>query len=297
MVSAKIIADSITNDGVRIVTYELEYPRMIHAEFMTHRVFSRNAASSRAIPVKSVLELVNENPAEPVHWGKNESGMQARTSLEGFELETVKFLWKAAAKAAVTYASLMERFKAHKQVVNRILEPFQHIKVVMTTTEDANFFYLRNHSDADPTIKALAEAMLEARDHSIPNILNDGEWHVPYFNEGFWQPGMDVSLEEAIAVSASCCAQVSYRKLDKTIEKAQDIYQRLVGMKPVHASPFEHQATPMKVTRLFESAGSIGPDVWEVGVTHLDRNCCLWSGNLRGWIQNRQLIPNNVHYN
>lgn len=133
-ISAKVICDSISPDGIRITTMELEYPRIIHSELMTHRVFSRNSASSRAIPVSKVIELVESNPAMPVHWGKNQPGMQAKEELDPINKEAVRQLWLEAAKQAISIARVMNDLGAHKQVINRILEPFQHMKVVVTST-------------------------------------------------------------------------------------------------------------------------------------------------------------------
>ena len=125
MYQAKIICDSISPVGARITTFELVYPRFIHGEFMTHRVFSRNAASSRAIPVKTFLEQVLFNRADPLHWGANQAGMQASTELTGVKRFLAKKLWAASAVSAVCTAYLMAKVGLHKQVANRILEPFQ----------------------------------------------------------------------------------------------------------------------------------------------------------------------------
>lgn len=310
-ISAEIVADSVSPEGKRITTYALEYPRFIHSEFMTHRMFSRNAASSRAIPVAKVIELVENSPAMPIHWGKNQAGMQAKEELVGEEKEIVQNYWELASENSVVVAELMGENGAHKQIVNRILEPFQMIRVVCTATEYDNFFYLRYHADAQPEISELARVMWEARELSQPELLQPGEWHVPfvhterhggtgerlYFlpNEGgnvLWENS--ITLEEALKVSASCSAQVSYRKADTSLEKALDIYNKLVTMKPVHASPFEHCATPIDY-REYDSY-SDGED-WPAGITHKDRAGYPWSGNLKGWIQHRQLIPDNVCWN
>lgn len=317
-ISAKIIADSISPDGVRITTFELEYQRFIHAEFMTHRMFSRNAASSRAIPVKRSIELVLEDTARPTHWGKNQPGMSAREECNkafprlviGFDQHgnmvdrtieaTREEVWDEARDAAVRIARDFDDAGYHKQIVNRILEPYTHIKVVCTATDYDNFYWLRRHPDAQPEIQELAEQMWQAAEASTPRPLNPGAWHTPYYQDGYWEEaaawanpvdGKPIddhlnTLEDALAVSASCCAQVSYRRLDDSIEKAHEIYDRLVDTTPVHASPFEHQATPM------ETEGCCG---WSEGITHADRNGVKWSGNLRGWIQHRQLIPGNAH--
>ena len=301
-VSAKVIKDSISPDGVRIITLELEYPRIIHSELMTHRVFSRNSASSRAIPVSKVIELVESNPAMPVHWGKNQAGMQAKEELDDLNKESVRQLWLEAAKQAVSIAKVMADIGAHKQVVNRILEPFQHMKVVVTSTEWANWDWLRDHPDADPTIHALAKEMKRVRNESTPEELFYGEWHLPYVTSErskvyaernyFDEHGEPITLEQARMVSASCCAQTSYRKQDGSLEKAEDIFKKLVESEPCHASPVEHQATPVDLT-----CSPYEPEYWKMkGVTHMDRDFTLHSGNFRGWIQFRQLIPNNAKY-
>lgn len=317
-ISAKIIADSISPHGVRITTFELEYPRFIHSEFMTHRMFSRNAASSRAIPVERAISLVRENTAMPIHWGKNQPGMSAKEEcnalLSGdaeFDGYTREEWWNEARDMAILHAEEFARRGYHKQIVNRLLEPFMHIKVVLTATEYENFWWLRDHKDAQPEIADLARVMREEYNKSQPIELAHGEWHVPYYGEGHWPHGgigedhtnvdaAGYTLEQAIAISASCCAQVSYRKLDDSLEKAEGIYRRLVESERVHASPFEHQATPM-LEPYFRSDEQVllycEPDNGTLdskGITHFDRHGWAWSGNFRGWIQNRQLIPNNV---
>jgi thymidylate synthase ThyX len=294
-ISAKIIADSISFNGQRITTWELEYPRMIHSELMTHRLFSRNAASSRAIPIEQVLEQVRTNPAMPEEWGYNQSGMQAKSIMEGVKKTAAQWTWKQAANVAVGSAKTLQALGLHKQIVNRILEPFVHIKVVVTATDYNNWYYLRNHTDAQPEIRILAEQMFKASGESTPEILHEGEWHTPYVSHKcggkeritYCCGGEPVSLEDALKLSASLCAQVSYRKADESIEKALKIYDQLVTMKPVHASPFEHQATPMKCPKDFNRN-------WEKGVTHSDVSSNFWSGNFKGWIQHRQLIDGHV---
>jgi len=299
-ISATIIADSKSPDGVRLTTFELEYPRFIHAEFMTHRLFSRNAASSRAIPVSKMIDLVESNTAKPIHWGKNQPGMSAKEELSA---EEGTMIWLQAMKSAVEYANRYAFAGYHKQLVNRILEPFTMIKVVCTATEFDNFFWLRKDPDAQPEIHELARVMwaeytqgagseyqarslLAGADYKAVIELKANEWHVPYFKDGYWTPDMEESLEDALAISASCCAQVSYRKLDDSLEKARDIFKRLVESKPVHASPFEHQATPL-------TYGMAG-DTQVKGTTGFDNKGNAWSGNFRQWIQHRQLIEDHT---
>lgn len=304
-ISAEIVADSISENNKRITTFVLEFHRFILPEFNTHRLFSRNAASSRAIPVNKVIEHMYYDSAEPIHWGRNQAGMQAKEELEQPHKIRVQQLWAESKFNAIDVASNMAIEGAHKQIVNRILEPFQMIRVVCTATEYDNFFYLRYHADAQPEIAELARVMWEAREQSIPEELQPGEWHVPFVSTSrdaagkryYWNfisdtEKVEISLEDALKVSASCCAQVSYRKLDTSLEKALDIYNKLVTMKPVHASPTEHQATPME--------NIFGEDYVDVeirpqkGVTHNDIKGNGWSANFCGWIQYRQLIPDNV---
>lgn len=283
-IKAKIIAYSRTPNGQLIVTFELEYQRFIHGELMTHRLFSRNAASSRAIPVATIIDQVRTDPAMPIHWGANQAGMQAKDQLFGTKLENAQFIWREASEAAADFAEELTYQGLHKQVANRILEPFQWMKTVVTATCFENWFWLRDHADAQPEIRELARVMLELLDNTNPVDLTPDDWHMPYFGDGYWLLDCGIPLDDALAISSSCCAQVSFRKLDDTLEKAKTIYARLVESEPVHASPFEHQAKPMKRHADFRNKG----------ITHKDRQGNFWSGNFVGWIQHRQLIPNNV---
>lgn len=308
-ITAKVIKDSVNPWGKRITTFELEYPRLIHSEVMTHRVFSRNAASSRAIPISKVIEQVENNPAMPFKWGKNQSGMQAKEELSPDQQKAAEALWLASRDESVRYAKVMMQLGLHKQVVNRVLEPYQHIKVVMTTTEYENWKWLRLHADADPTIHELARVMEIARNESEPEQLLEGMWHLPYvwtIQEGpkqsyFGDDGIEISLEQAQKISCSSCAQVSYRKLDTSLEKAEDIYDKLVASEPVHASAFEHVAKVLVMKDLDDN------DWIDLGVTSVRTNTvdntedvsqymkAICSGNFTGgWIQYRQLIPNNA---
>lgn len=258
-IKVTIIKDSIAVNTKRITTFELEYPRFIHSEVMTHRVFSRNAASSRAIPIWKVIKQVITDPAMPIHWGKNKRGMQADSELSYVLKMLTKGAWILSSWFAVLFALLFKGIGLHKQVGNRILEPYQRIKVVLTSTEFDNFFKLRKHPDAQPEIYALACEMYAAMENSKPKLLKEGQYHLPYVDTYtnkdnplgycvYKETGdhLPLTLKEAIMVSASCCAQVSYRVLDNSLDKALLVFDRLYNAKPFHASPFEHQATPAK---------------------------------------------------
>lgn len=249
---AKVIEDSINVAGKRLVTMELRYPRFIHSEFMTHRVFSRNASSSRAIPVAKMIEQVRNNPAMPIHWGKNQPGMQAREELQQPEKSLVYDLWWDAASLAAMTAEKMNAHGAHKQVVNRILEPFQWITVVVSATEWDNFFELRDHEDAEPNIQHLARLMKAAQAASTPTLrqrnFDDKDtsknWHLPYVTED--ERFQHLFEPELLAkISTARCARVSYLKHDGSAPSIEDdlaLFERLVGSRPMHASPTEHQA-------------------------------------------------------
>lgn len=306
-IGAKVLADSSSN-GKRITSFELEYPRYIHSEVMTHRLFSRNAASSRAIPVKKKLSMIWNDPVIPIKWGKNKPGMQSSDVITGWKASVMKFAWKIASKLSCVSAWSLMKLGLHKQWAGRILEPFEKYKVVLTATEFENWFWLRDHEDAQPEIRELARVMKVAQEKSSPNELHAGEWHLPYIETTiditpkerhvkYFVQGEEVDLETARKVSASCCAQVSYRVLNSTVEKAVAIYDKLITSVPVHASPTEHQATPMEYPEVHNLiANTMKKTFGQEGTTHIGRNGKVWSGNLQGWIQFRQLIPNNAKF-
>ncbi len=302
-ISANIIADSINQLGDRITTYELTYPRFILAELNTHRSFSRNSSSSRAIPVEKTIKQILKDTAMPIHWGVNEKGMQASSECYNdigvFSRETY---WECACDSAIEFAAAYNRAGYHKQVVNRLLEPFVHMKTIVTATEYDNFFYLRNHPEAQPEINELANCMWNALKQSVPVYKTGGQYHLPYINvvhdshpgtgiksSKYYANGKEIDLPTALKVSASCCAQVSYRLLNDSIKVAEKIYEKLVDSRPMHASPFEHQARCMLRT----NKGLDDMD-FEEGVTHVDIKGQLWSGNFKGWVQYRQLISNHT---
>ena len=243
--SAKIIADSVGYYGgamSRLTTIQLRYPRLVHSEFNTHRVFSRNASSSRAIPVAKMIEQVRNDPAAPYVWTTNKPGMQGDVVTDPELIAKYDQMWIEAANQAADNAEVLMGEGLHKQVVNRILEPFQWISVIVTATEWANWFELRNHKDADPTIKRLAEVMLAAMEASTPKHLEAGEWHLPYVSK---EEKSALPIATLVKISAARCARVSYLTHDgefPDVDKDVALYERLVGSRPLHASPIEHQA-------------------------------------------------------
>lgn len=256
MTAARILADSISESGDRLTTFELTFPRYVLAEFNTHRVLARNSASSRAIPVAKRIAAVREQPFVPV-FGKNQPGMQAHEVLQDERAENI---WRSAARAAVVFAEQMEAIGVHKQVANRILEPFAMHTVIATGTAWENFFEQRSqhHTDmADPAISEMATMAEDCYRESKPIELFAGEWFTPLFGE-FGGVCEDYGEAAALAVAHGCteediakrvstarCARVSYLTHDgvRDMHKDLELYEETLANFG-HWSPLEHVATP-----------------------------------------------------
>lgn len=302
MIKVKVIADSVNEfNGKRLTTFEIEYPRIILSEFNTHRMLSKNSSSSRAIPENAMLDHLSANYFSPSVWAENRAGMTAGVQLSNEDSEKATQVWKNALDEVIVAVKMLYELKVHKQWANRLLEPFQIMKTVVSGTDWKNMFYLRNHPDAQPEFKALVEVMMFEMAKSIPIQLDVGDWHVPYYNDGVARKGID-NIEEAIKISVSCCAQTSYRKSDDSLEKAEMLFERLnVGSDedPCHASPLEHQGTPITMTTHFLLNGGVtvqNTSHWQEGVTSFHKELGWMSGNLAGWVQYRQLINNHTKW-
>lgn len=270
--TAKIIEHSVNPVGVSLVTWQLKYWRAIHGELMTHRVFSRNASSSRAIPVKKVLSQVWNDPAGPIHWGANQAGMQAKQELTGMRLWLAQKLFYAAGKVMCMFAYGMTKVGLHKQVANRILEPWQYIHVIATATELENFFQLRDHPDAQPEFQDLAAKMKESLVNSTPRKLETGDWHLPYISS---HERVTLPIETLKRMSTARNARVSYLTHDgqsPDLKKDVDLHDTLVAAEPIHASPTEHLACAI--------GGKQGK---------------LMHKNFRGFVQYRQEVEDRIN--
>lgn len=267
MIKAEIIEDSIAPEHsayTRLTTFVLTYPRFIHSEFMTHRVISRNASSSRAIPVSKFIEAIKNNPAMPSAFTKNCKGMQANDVVE--DQSEAQKIWLEARDSMLNYVQRLSDLGVHKQHANRLLEPFQHITVVASATDWSNFFALRCHKDAQPEFQELAKAMYSLYTSRVPKVLELGEWHLPFVTT---EERLKFSIDDLITMSVARCARVSYNTHDGTeqsLEKDKDLYTRLVGNAPIHASPTEHQAQCVSTRDTY--------------------------GNFRGWLQYRKTLKN-----
>ena len=292
LATAVVIADSISDQGIRITTFQLRYWRAIHAELMTHRVFSRNAGSSRARPSQAIITQVRTDPWGPLHWGANESGMQASTELTFEQIAKAKDEWYKAASSAALNATNLLNMGLHKQIVNRVLEPFTYIDVVVTATDYANWFALRLDEDAQPEIQQLAQAMKDAMDASKPVLLNPGEWHLPYITTNDYAEAQnhvsyviskdrpETLLDLLKKISAARCARTSYKAFDGKVASIDDdlsLFDKLMSGEIKHSSPTEHQATPDYI------------NYWDGEIEFVSP----WlHGNFKGWVQYRKTIPN-----
>lgn len=292
---AKILADSICDNGVRLTTFELNYPHIIHAEFMTHRVFSRNSASSRAIPALKQIKNIEEYPFFPDLWPKNGKGMQPFSYFDPEEIiknklnqqtTAVDFFnkqWKTAKITAIAIAKIFSKYKVHKQITNRLVEPFLMKKIIATATNWENYFFLRKDCAAQREIRILAHKMYEEYNNSTPKYLSWGEWHTPLVNIDNVNDPTHIKQEEindkkyfykvknfVVPVSVIACIGRSARSSYMThlgkrdLEKDFKLFKQLLSDN--HMSPAEHAATPLKYP--------------------------VQCGNFIGWKQFRKFIPN-----
>ena len=295
-IEAKILADSKSVRGERITTFLLTFPRIILAEFNTHRAFSRNSASSRAIPFSKMVESVETNPFIPIAWQKDHKGMQGTEYITNPEyLKIITSEWLKARDKAIFAAEnlnkglasakwdgssheLIEGTSVTKQLCNRLLEPFMYHKVICTATDYENFFKLRDNEAAEIHIQELAKRMKEAMSNSIPKVLKVGEWHIPFVDQivfedtyAFDHEGNRINNENRIKIATAKCARVSYTTVGSTSNSSHtadiELYNRL--LESGHMSPFEHCAQVMSETDYHERP---------------------WSRNFKGFKQYREIV-------
>lgn len=232
-------------------TYDLsiagEFPNFIANGVVVHN--SRNAASSRAIPVARRIQAVVDDPFVPEQFGKNQKGMQSGEALAGGESLEAERLWRSAMEGALVHARYLSEIGVHKQLANRLLEPFSWVTQVITATDWNNFFALRCHKDAQPEFQKIARMMRAARDASRPVEFEPDWWHLPFVRPEELAEvcaGGDPARERYKLVSAGRCARVSYLTHDGRRDCLEDIRlaNELIHHKPAHSSPLEHQAFP-----------------------------------------------------
>lgn len=324
---AKSVLASSTALSPTLHSIHMRLPRFILAELNTHRIKSKNSRSSRAVPIPTMLKEVIENPVIPIHWGLAQKGMQAYEQnnrpikieqMDEFGNEfTVEIsnesAWLHARDAAVEWATKFYEAGYHKQVVNRLLEPFMHVDSLVSSTTWANFTWLRDHHAAEPHIQELARCVIKVLEETVPVVKDPGHWHLPYIQDGDYGQVVEhlrdgsrayilpeVAIEALKQVSAARCARISYKPFDgnATIAAELERFKSLIESDRVHASPVEHQATPDQKS-LFRKQVLRNPDMakypddeWETVSEGYDYNNPQLHGNFQGWIQFRKTIPN-----
>jgi hypothetical protein len=259
--SATVIADSVSAvTGIRLTTIEVTLHRFVLSELNTHRAFSRNSASSRAIPSRLTRERVAASPAMPMVWASEQPGMQGGPPLSDRQAAEAARLWLQGRDAVLDVAESLSKLGVHRSLVNRMLEPWMWHTVIISATDWDGFFEQRCSPLAMPEIRLAAEAMRSAMYHSEPSEVDRDGWHLPYVRED----ELALPLQVLRRVSAARCARVSYLTHDgvRDIEEDLRLFRRLATARPMHASPLEHVATP---------AGCLDEPL----------------GNFQGWVQYR----------
>lgn len=236
---AKILKASKSPDGTTIFSIQARYPRMILAEVNTHAMIAKSTSSSRAVPIKTMLKNIEQDPAMPI-WTLNQSGMQGLTAPSEIIHKATEMAIFHMRQAMALVSSLADSdLNIHKQDANRYLEPWGHVDTILTATDWDNFFKVRCHKDAAPIMQELANAIKAAIENTSIQTLKLGEWHLPYVSEE-----EAISLEDkAPWVSAARCARVSYLLHDGTQPNAEkDMALAKSLFERGHMSPFEHMA-------------------------------------------------------
>lgn len=353
-IEAKIIADSICYDH-RITSMLVTFPRFILSELNTHRMLSKNSASSRAIPFEKMVKMVEEDPFIPIAWQKSHKGMQGTEYILNEyvdkhedpgdnDLDKCIEEWLYARTGAVLSAKELDQIDVTKQLCNRLLEPFMWHQVLITATSWSNFFELRcpayeietsddtfyckskkdaikirpelaeltqlewfdrNKSQAEIHMQALAEAMWNAMNESVPKQLKAGEWHVPFgeamnddiiYNKFLKPCNFDYNQERInlfkIAIATARCARLSYMTFDNKIDYEKDVKLHNQLLKSKHFSPFEHCARAMEKVEYYEHIKGVTIEYDDDDGRVFSEHSFGWCNNFRGWIQYRHLIEN-----
>ena len=329
MIKVEIVADSANSFGDRLTSLVLTYPRIIHSEMMTHRMFSRNASSSRAVPVDKMIKAVRENTFCPFEFQKSHKGMQGSEYFTGADRQECINLWLESAELALQQAEKMKAKGISKQIINRILEPYQYYTVLITGSKEGwqNFFELRcgnydgfksrkeaskeflekgnintshwsdmdwrklNKGQAEIHMMALSEEIYDAVNESTPKQLQAGEWHIPMISDS---ESLKLSTNDQIKLSVGRAANTSYTVVgdgkELTLEHAIKIHDKCVEL--VHSSVFEHCARAMsdEEYKVFIKGKNIGT----IAPYLFDDTSKGWCNNLKGFIPYRYFIDNKI---
>ncbi len=286
---AKILKDSISPDNVRLTTMEITFPRIILSELNTHRNTSKNSASSRARPIEKVIKDVLDNSFVPEYWGKNQKGMQAEQELSITEQTEAAKEWLDARDDAVRHARKLLEIGVHKQITNRLLEPFMYHTVICTATEWSNLLALRCHKDAQPEFRKIALLMKQIYNDNASNCdrLDYDDWHLPLIlSEEISELKKTFPIEQIKLISTGRCTRVSYLTHHGVRDPLADIELATRIKNEGHMSPFEHIARPMNSENAEYKYGTRGNFFGD----NKDPKKSF-AGNLRGWVQFRKELP------
>ena len=304
--TARLIASSINEQGNWVRTFSVKGHLMILPESNTHRTDSKSIQSGRAVPTVTLRERMLSDIAYPVYYGKNRPGMSAieettewvRHPFTGAMLRPDE-AWKAMAEMNAAWCEALTDAKWHKQLSNRPMAPFLYYHGTITATERDNYYGLRRHADAQPEIRALADAMWEAEQSAPPpKLLRPGEWHTPWVEDVDYETIHACILKYGLPseaftmlvnlVSAARCARSSYSTFDgrrSTVESDITLCLKLIKSDPVHSSPFEHPCTPDSKKTVWIASDvnceAEGEEVWCHPEDHR---------NYKGWRQLRAFL-------
>lgn len=310
MYHAEILADSLSPEGVRLTTFELTLPRIVLAEFNTHRMLSRNSASSRAIPVSASIKSVEEDPFIPEVFGSHQKGMVEGDPLDGPDQKLANHYWNGALDAACDYAVGMEQLNVYKGLANRLLEPFKWHTIIATATDWSNYFALRTAANAQAEIRIISEMMQELYESQAPWELQYGQWHLPLVSDKevycVIPGGEDEMLnwndeenwEYWRKVSIGRCARVSFNRQHDASDPDGDVKRHDMLLENRHLSPFEHAARPFSSDEWALVYGTQNT-LYDIDTTPFETNLqrqMEYAGNLRGWWSARMDVPNQDDY-
>lgn len=272
--SELLLASKNIYTGDILYSFKLTYPRIILAEVNTHRMISRNTASSRATPAKVLRKQIRYEPFVPLSFGANKRGMQAGNEVGGWKRKAAELAWRGARYPALAAHYALDKLGIHKQITNRVIEPWMWVEQIFSATELDNYLLLRDHKDAEPHFQVLAAQMrrqiktvklmfqkcedwfvahskLHLITGGVIQTLQEGQWHLPLVIDHLHEDlDSSVPMETLKIMSAARCARVSYYLPDtgerSTLERDQKTFALLAGSHPKHLSPLEHQATPLK---------------------------------------------------
>jgi hypothetical protein len=225
---------------VRLTTLAITMPTLYWPEVLTHRKFSRNASSDRALPAGARIEQVREDPFIPVVFYAESRGMVPREPLGDQELARRR--WLEERDEALIWATSQLLDGWHHEHINRLLTPWLWTTAIISSTEWENFFKLRLAPDAAEAIRTVAGLMRDAMDASTPVELQPGQWHLPFIDA-------DEKGGLPLNISVARCARVSYLNHDGKVDVDRDLTLAKRLREEQHWSVFEHQATPQPEQR------------------------------------------------